>query len=199
MSQESHNLDQALTLLGELLSVRKTADYDLVVCGGSALLAAGIISRSTNDVDVLAKKDGEGTIFRAHPLPKALEEAAAAVAKELGLKSNWLNSSASFHFPDYHLLPSSFWTDVETRDYGDYLRLRFVNRSGQILLKFYAVLNRNETRDLEDLRALNPKATETEAAVRWLLDSIPGLTQIHKLPDILHVLGHDEIRERLPQ
>jgi hypothetical protein len=199
MPLSPQNLDQALLLLGELLAARKTADYDLVVCGGAALLAAKIVSRSTHDVDVLARKDRDGEVFRAHPLPDDLIQAAAEVARELDLEPQWLNSAASFHFPDFHALPNSFWTDLEAREFGDFLRVRFVNRSGQILLKLYAALNRAETRDLEDLRALDPNVAETEAALRWLLDSVPGLTHRHHLADLLHALGHDELIARLPR
>lgn len=199
MQLNPQNLDQALTLLGELLSARKTMEFDLVVCGGSALLAGRIVSRSTHDVDVLARKDGDGMIFRAHPLPGDLQQAAADVARELGLESHWLNSSASLHFPDFHALPNSFWANLETRDYGDHLRVGFVTRSGQILLKLYAALNRAEARDLEDLLALSPDAAETEKALHWLLDAIPGLTHRRKLPELLHSLGHDKLIDRFPR
>lgn len=190
------NFEQALQLLGELLTARKTAHYDLVVCGGSALLATGLVSRSTHDVDVLARKNPDGEVFRAHPLPEELLQAAGEVARELGLESHWLNSSASFHFPDFDALPNSFWVDLDIHDFGDCLRVRFVTRSGQIILKLYAALNRAETRDIEDLLALNPDATETEAGLDWLLDSIPGLTHRNRVPELLTALGHDELTER---
>lgn len=193
MPIHTDNLDQALTLLGELLAVRKTRDYDLIVCGGSALLAANVVSRSTHDVDILAQKDFDGQIYRAHPLPDDLIKAASVVARELALEPHWLNSSASYHFPDYHALPQSFWADLVSRDYGDFLRVRFVGRSGQILLKLYAALNRSEPRDVEDLRALAPDAAETEAALRWLLDALPGLTYRQNLPTLLRALGHDNL------
>jgi len=189
-------VEQALKLLGELLADRTTVHYDLVVCGGSALLATKIVSRSTHDVDVLARRNLDGEIFRAHPLPEELLQAAGEVARELSLESGWLNSSASFHFPDFHALPNAFWADLEIHDFGDCLRVRFVARSGQILLKLYAVLNRAETRDMEDLLALNPDAAETESGLNWLLASIPGLTHRDRLPELLTALGHGELTER---
>lgn len=190
------NVEQALKLLGELLADRRTVHYDLVVCGGSALLATKIVSRSTHDVDVLARKNPDGEIFRAHPLPEELLQAAGEVARELSLESGWLNSSASFHFPDFHALPNAFWADLEIHDFGDCLRVRFVARSGQILLKLYAFLNRAETRDMEDLLALNPDAGETESGLNWLLASIPGVTHRDRLPELLTALGHGELTER---
>ena len=118
MELSQQNLEEALRLLGNLLAIRKGAGFWLVVCGGSALLAQEIITRSTEDVDILAMRDWDGGVDRAFPMPEALRVAAAEVADELHLGGNWLNSAASLHFPDLHLLPASFWQALETRDYG---------------------------------------------------------------------------------
>lgn len=190
MDLSQQNLEQALQLLNNLLAARKGAGFWLVVCGGSALLAQEIISRSTEDVDILAIRDWEGGVDRAFPLPEGLKEAAAHVADELHLGGNWLNSAASMHFPDLHLLPESFWQDLETRDYGHYLKISFVTRSGQIQLKTYAALNRAKPRDLDDLRTLAPTSAEAETAVRWVLKNMPVLSHRDMLPDILTHLGH---------
>jgi len=190
MELSQQNLEEALRLLGNLLATRKGSAFWLVVCGGSALLAQEIISRSTEDVDILAMRDWEGGVDRAFPMPEALKEAAAHVADELRLGGNWLNSAASLHFPDLHLLPASFWQELETREYGNHLKISFVTRSGQIQLKTYAALNRTKPRDLDDLRILAPSSAETEEAVRWVLDHFPALSHRDKLPDILTHLGH---------
>ena len=190
MELSQQNLEEALRLLGNLLATRKRAWFWLVVCGGSALLAQEIISRSTEDVDILAVRDWEGGVDRAFPMPEALKVAAAEVADELHLGGNWLNSAASLHFPDLHLLPASFWQELETRDYGNYLKISFVTRSGHIQLKTYAALNRAKPRDLDDLRTLAPTSAETEAAVRWVLDHITVLSHRDKLPYLLTHLGH---------
>ena len=186
-------LAEALQLLGQVLSMRNTDGYWLVVCGGSALLAQRTISRSTHDVDILAMRDWEGGVDGAFPMPDALKEAAMQVADELRLRGNWLNSAASMHFPDLHLLPASFWQELETRDYGHHLRISFVTRPGQIQLKIYAALNRSEARDFEDLRALAPDAGETEACLRWIISSFPVLTHHDRLPDLLTYLGHADL------
>jgi hypothetical protein len=190
MELSQQNLEEALRLLGNLLAARKGAGFWLVVCGGSALLAQRIISRSTEDVDILAMRDWDGGVDSAFPLPEVLREAALQVADELRLGENWLNSAASMHFPDLHLLPASFWQDLETRDYGHYLRISFVTRAGQIQLKTYAALNRAKPRDLDDLRTLAPASAEIEESVRWVLDNIPVLSHRDKLPQLLTHLGH---------
>ncbi len=190
MDLSQKNLGNALQLLGDLLAVRRTDCHWLVVCGGSALLAQRVISRSTNDVDVLALRDGDGGLDGAFPLREALKEAAAQVAEELRLSGNWLNSAASLHFPDLRLLPASFWQELDTREYGDCLKISFVTRPGQIQLKTYAALNRAKPRDLEDLRALAPTSTESEAAIRWVLGNFPGLAHCEHLPALLTHLDH---------
>lgn len=190
MELSQQNLEEALRLLGNLLATRKGDGFWLVVCGGSALLAQKIITRSTEDVDILAMRDWEGGVDRAYPMPEALKLAATQVADELHLGGNWLNSAASLHFPDLQLLPASFWQELETREYGHYLKISFVTRSGQIQLKTYAALNRAKPRDLEDLRTLAPTSVETEVAVRWVLDNLPVLSHRNKLPDLLTLLGH---------
>ena len=103
MDLSQQNLERALQLLGNLLAARRTDAFWLVVCGGSALLAQQIISRSTEDVDILAIRDWDGGVDGAYPLPGNLKLAAADVAEELHLGVNWLNSAASMHFPDLHL------------------------------------------------------------------------------------------------
>jgi len=128
MELSQQNLDDALRLLGNLLAVRKTGGFWLVVCGGSALLAQKIISRATEDVDILAIRDWDGGVDGAYPLPEALKLAASEVAEELRLGKNWLNSAASLHFPHLRLLPASFWQELETRDYGHSLKISFVTR-----------------------------------------------------------------------
>lgn len=190
MELNQQNLTDALRLLGNLLAARKTEAFWLVVCGGSALLAQQIISRSTHDVDVLALRDWDGGVDGAHPMPEKLMKAALQVAEELNLSTNWLNSASSLHFPDLNLLPVSFWQQLDTHEYGDSLKISFVARAGQIQLKIYAALNRAKPRDLDDLRALAPNSDETEAAIRWVLDQKTTLTHRDKLPELLNHLGH---------
>ena len=193
MELHLQNLEKALQLLGKLLAIHKREPFWLVICGGSALLARQIISRSTHDVDVLALRDLEGGVDLAYPLPEALKQAARQVAEELDLEPNWLNSAASLHFPDLRLLPASLWQELDTRVYSDFLKVSFVTRNGQILLKLYAALNRAQARDFDDLSALSPDSTETANALRWLLTKLPVLTHRDQLPALLTHLGHGHL------
>ena len=65
-------IEDALSLLGQLLDATKSRSYGLVVCGGSALLAKRIVTRVTHDVDLIALRDLDGEMFDAYPLPHEL-------------------------------------------------------------------------------------------------------------------------------
>jgi len=63
----SQAADELLDALGDQLEQMR-ARYELVVVGGSALLALGLVSRATRDVDLVALRDGDG-LMPAAPLP----------------------------------------------------------------------------------------------------------------------------------
>jgi hypothetical protein len=81
--------DRVLSALGEQLAAAGQR-YELVVIGGSGLLALGIIERSTRDVDLLALRSGD-ELNRAKPLPANLEAARDRVARDFSLPDDWLN------------------------------------------------------------------------------------------------------------
>lgn len=60
-------MDQLLRALGEQLAASGER-YELVVIGGSGLLALGVIERSTRDVDIVALRS-DGDLDSAEPLP----------------------------------------------------------------------------------------------------------------------------------
>jgi len=63
---------------------------EIVVIGGSALTALGLVVRSTKDVALVAiATDGE--LQSAKPLPEALRVARDRVARDFDLNENWLN------------------------------------------------------------------------------------------------------------
>jgi hypothetical protein len=90
MSIDSDRLDQALLALNDQLALRDGSVH-LIVIGGSGLIAIDAVSRVTRDVDVVAlERDGE--LVSAEPLPEVVRDAAATVARDLGLEANWLNA-----------------------------------------------------------------------------------------------------------
>lgn len=184
--------NKALMLLGEVMESRRIDPCHLVVCGGTALLAAGVISRSTKDVDVLALRgEVDGEIGTAWPLPDALKEAVAEVAVEMGLPPDWLNASASMLIGLLEGLPSEVWSDLLEQACGTRLRISYVGRAGQIFLKLNAALDRREPRDLDDLMALSPTVAECDRAIRWVSESTAmDAARQQRLNEILKILGH---------
>lgn len=187
------DLTRALKLLGEFLTEGSSAPVWLVIGGGSALLVQRLISRPTKDVDVMALREWEGNVISAYPLPAPVKEAAAKVATELRLDSDWLNGAASLQGFDLSLLPTSFWQNIDNREYGQTLRASFIGRPGLILLKLSAALDRDQRRDIEDLLNLKPTHTETEESLRWILRHLHGTTTHPKLQLLLQELGHGDL------
>jgi len=83
-------LDILLGALGEQLLRRSSVPTELVVCGGAALSALGLIPRTTRDVDILAFVVN-GEVRKADPFPDSLAAAVARVAADFHLPSMWLN------------------------------------------------------------------------------------------------------------
>ena len=70
----------------------------IVVVGGTALILRGVVSRLTEDVDILAvvRSPEQGAPARMEtpdPLPAPLLRAAARVARDFNLAGDWMNSA----------------------------------------------------------------------------------------------------------
>jgi hypothetical protein len=76
MAAGIENLEKALALLGARLDLAQAPATGIVVCGGSALIALGLIRRTTRDVDVLALINSTGDLVSPEPLPRYLLDAA---------------------------------------------------------------------------------------------------------------------------
>jgi hypothetical protein len=106
-----------------------------------------------------------GELVSADPLPAAVRDAAALVARDLELEARWLNPG-----PTGLLalgLPGGFSERLLRHEYGPALRVSFASRIDQIFFKLYAAADRREPRDFADLRQLDPTAAELHAAARW--------------------------------
>ncbi len=198
-SLDQQIVEDSLNLLGELLAARKERLIHLVVSVGAALLAAEIVSRTTHDVDVIAMRgEVDGDILDGHPLPEFLNECVREVAEEKRLRANWLNASTAMLMIDLRRFPGDFLADLVDRSYGDWLRVSFIGRAGQIYLKFYAAVARNEARDLADLRALEPNKLEVDHAARWLVEEeVVSKAEVPRLVRIVSELGHHDLISRI--
>jgi hypothetical protein len=146
----------------------------------------------------MALREWEGNIVSAYPLPEAVKHAAAKVAEELRLDPDWLNGAASLHGFDLSTLPSWFWQELDTREYGRNLKISFIGRKGLILLKLSAALDRDQRRDIEDLACLGPTRFETEELLRWVLRNIYEIPAHPKIPTLLRELGHADLIPEFP-
>ena len=72
MRLDAAGVDLALSALSEQLGRNTNEPIELVICGGSALQALGLVERTTRDVDVLALRMPTRRAFLpAEPLPDA--------------------------------------------------------------------------------------------------------------------------------
>jgi hypothetical protein len=181
--------DRLLFALAEQLA-RTGHEYDLIVIGGSALLALGLVSRSTRDVDIVALKRAEG-LDEALPLPQALIEARDRVARDFGVPVDWLNSEAAADMLRLGL-PDGFVERLTVRDYGPSLTVRYASRFDQVHFKLHATVDRGGGKHFSDLRALNPTEPDLVAAARWARthDPSPGFRSV-----LVEVLAYFGIRD----
>jgi len=153
-------LDKALSLLGELLAARNHPHQHFVVCGGSSLLALGLVSRATTqDVDILARIDASGLVT-PRPLPEWLLTAAGEVGRQLDLPDDWLNDRVAEETLFRCGLPEGMQQRLTSKNYGARLSISYIGRRDQIFLKLHAAVDRDGGRHLQDLLDLEPTAEE---------------------------------------
>jgi hypothetical protein len=159
----SDRASELLAALSEQLAARGN-HYELVVVGGSGLLALGFTDRPTRDVDVVALWDA-GSLRKAEPLPQELVDARNRVARDFGLPENWLNPGPA-GLMDFGL-PTGFLDRVQTQEFGAGLTVHFASRLDQIHFKLFALVDQGAGKHEQDLRALTPTAEELVQAARW--------------------------------
>lgn len=180
--------DRALAALSEQLSAAG-AHFELVIVGGSALVALGLVERATRDVDVLGILSETG-LSSSEPFPEVLATAVARVARDLGLPADWLNSGPSALL-DLGL-PKGFLDRAHRVEIGHGLVVFYADRYDQIHLKLYAMVDHAGGRHEEDLRALAPTPQELLAAARWTTSHDPSVGFRQQLLLALGRLGVDD-------
>jgi hypothetical protein len=161
--------EELLHALGEQLAARGER-YELVVIGGSALLALGLIERTTKDVDIVALRTEEG-LETADPLPEGLRAAGDLVARDFQVPAEWLNPHPAGLLT--FGLPEGFVDRLERCEYGAALVVHLASRYDQIHFKLYAAVDQGPGKHEADLRALAPTESELIAAARWAGPRIP--------------------------
>ena len=184
----SGRVRELLVALSEQLAARGQ-HYELVVVGGSALLALQLVDRTTKDVDVVALRQA-GSLRKADPLPPDLIDARSRVASDFSLSEDWLNPGPASLMDAG--LPAGFLRRVSTWDLGAGLTVHFASRLDQIHLKLYALVDQGLGKHEGDLRALTPSREELIQAARWTRthDPSPGFREM--LERALHYLGVED-------
>jgi hypothetical protein len=181
--------DALLRALGEQLDVRGES-YELVVIGGSALLALRLVERTTKDVDIVALRSGDD-LKGAKPLPDGLRGARDLVARDFSLPAEWLNAGPT-ELLEFGL-PEGFVDRLERRDYGPGLVVYLASRYDQIHFKLYAAVDQGPGKHEADLRALAPTEEELIAAARWSRSQDPSEGYAQVLRSALSSFGVTDV------
>jgi hypothetical protein len=186
-------LTAALRLLHEQLLLTNAPATELVVCGGSALIATGLVPRTTRDIDIIALMEAH-RLKDAEPLPEYLIQAAGNVGRILGLPGSWLNNGPASLFRMG--LPDGFQRRLSPVVIGEKLTMHYISRYDQIFFKTYASADRGGYH-VSDLRALNPTEQELIGAAQWCMtqDVSDGFREI--LKNMFLQLGWKNVSDRI--
>jgi hypothetical protein len=125
----------------------------LYVCGGAALLALGVISRETQDVDVITPM-----------ISPELDQAGTRISRQFGLTSHWMNNQVS----DLgQRLPTGWMRRCQALYTGRALQVFSLGRDDLLASKLFATCARDL--DFNDVIAMRPSRQELEKAKAWVL------------------------------
>ena len=186
-------LNHALYLLNEQLEIGACSDIELVVCGGSALIATRLVSRTTQDVDVVALMKN-GTLVTAEPLPEFLVVAARNVAEMLLLPDDWLNNGPASQLTMG--VPSGFVERLQSVRVGSKLTVHYISREDQVYFKTFASADRGGYH-IADLRALQPTDDEMYRAALWCMEQDVSEGFRFVLREMLKQTGWSHVSERI--
>ena len=186
-------LNEALLLLNEQLILTDAPATEIVVCGGSALIATGLVPRTTQDVDIVALIQSN-VLIDSEPLPDYLLNAADNVGTILSLPADWLNNGPASQFQMG--LPPGFQERLTTVVVGKKLTVHYIGRYDQIFFKTFASADRGGYH-VSDLKALNPAEDELIAAAKWCItqDTSEAFRMI--LKDMFKQLGWQNVSEQI--
>lgn len=191
----SEILNRSLFLLNSRLKIMEASLCEIVVCGGSSLIAMNLAQReTTKDVDIVAMRNENKVLIDPDPLPDDLIKAAETVRQTLNLPESWFNTGPADIFRMG--FPAGFEERLILKKFGDNLNVYFISRLDQIHFKLYASVDRGGYH-IEDLLALEPTDDELIRAGQWTRthDVSEGYRQM--LKSLLSQLGYVYAAERV--
>lgn len=197
MKIRNANVDEIFDALDTQIRISEGLYISLVVCGGTALAALGLLNRTTKDADVLGAVEETTAglkIRKIEEFPGWLAKAAEKVARDFGLPENWLNLGPASQVETG--LPPGFTERLVKKNYGEYLTIYFISRTDQIYFKLYATVDRNDYHT-QDLFNLKPTEGELEDAAKWVLTQDVSVPFRIILKDFLKQSGYGNIAERI--
>ncbi len=193
-------IDEILHALNSQIAVAGGESVSLIVIGGAALAAMGLVLRTTEDVDVLGEivlSDQKPHIKEILRFPDWLIEAAEKVKRDFDLPENWLNYKPSSYFKGG--LPKGFQDRLVEKEYGHHLTIFFIDRVDQIHFKLYAAVDvgQYDPRHLQDLIALKSTDDEMLTASLWVKerDSSEGFRKT--LQRLLMEQGYEDVADKI--
>ena len=195
---DNHQLDTVFRLLDGRLMRAGASPVHLVVCGGAAMIAVGLLLRTTRDVDIVALLEDGQRLVAPVPLPDHLLKAASEVAEVLNLPKDWLNNGPSRDEGGLFQmgLPNGLRERLHTHSYGSHLTIHFIDRLDQIHFKLYAAVDRGGYH-VTDLEALKPTPAELAQAARWALTHDVSEEFRHLLKQTLERLGYGTVAQTI--
>ena len=201
MNSGTKQIKNVLRALGEKITFHRCEPIGLVVCGGAALSVADIISRPTQDVDIVALAEvaifdgGTVKLLQAPDvLPESLRICAAEVARDFDLDSSWLNVGPRRLFDNP--LPNGIEGRLTVEEFGTHLRVCWLGRQDLISLKLYAASDDRGPRQdqhIADLMQLRPSFDEADAAVDWIREHPDFEEKKLVLKDVLSSMELDDL------
>ena len=199
MTYQYEQFDNALRLLNGRLDIAGAPNFNLVVCGGTALVATELVMRATRDVDIVALADDDGELIDPAPLPDALLAAALEVAEDLRLPMDWLNNGPSSGDGGLYRfgLPAGFADRLNWVQFGGKLAVAFIDRIDQIYFKLYAAVDQFGSYHASDLQELAPTDDELLGAVAWSRTHDPSEGYLEGVKMFFREFGYEHLVERI--
>jgi len=192
-----NNLDDILSALDRQIQVHGGSSISLVVCGGTALFALGLVLRTTKDIDVLGTISEENEkifVSKIEKFPEFLIEASKTVQQDFGLPDGWLNKGPTSQVESG--LPQGFEKRLVKKLYGNFLSIYYTSRLDQIFFKLYAAVARDDYH-VQDLFQLNPSEEEIKSATKWVLSQDVSIGFKSMMKEFLRKQGYETIIEKI--